>query len=180
MNYVLSYKPTFSKPLSSLRKKVNNSNSNLFGFVQSLASSGNLFSLIKGNINSNNKNNNNKSQQNMTAQKDISNLSMFASSGVYSNNYNNNINNNEKNKAGKLSPTSITFTNEELEDIAHLNNKLSAYNHSPAHEFEILTSGLNDNTKSCKVVGFLDYDPLQAASATHKKNSRKSFFNSTK
>ena len=184
---MLSYKSTL-KPLNSLRKKV--SNSNLFGFVQSFASSGNLFSLLKERINhdnsknnNNNKNDNNNLQQqnkNMISQKEISSLSMFASNGI--SNYNNNINN-EKNKNGKISPTSITFTNEELEDISNLNNKLTAYNYSPAHEFEILTSGVCDSTKSCKVVGFLEIDPLQAASATHKKNSnsnKKNFFNLTK
>ena len=178
---MLSYKST-SKPLNSLRKKV--SNSNLFGFVQSFASSGNLFSLLKERINHNNSKNNNNNDnnlqqqnKNMISQKEISSLSMFASNGI------SNYNNNDKIKNGKISPTSITFTNEELEDISNLNNKLTAYNYSPAHEFEILTSGVCDSTKSCKVVGFLEIDPLQAASATHKKNSnsnKKNFFNLTK
>ena len=102
---------------------------------------------------------------------------MFASNGI-----NNNNQNSINNKSGTSSPTSITFSIDELEDIDKLNNKLSFYNHSPAqirspaHEFEMLSSGIDDGTtKSCKVVGFLDYDPLQAAyisHSNHKKNTQ--------
>lgn len=105
---------------------------------------------------------------------EVSSLSMFASNGI---NSNGNSNNHNKN-SGKISPSSITFSSEELDDINKLNNKLSHYNQSPlqmrspAHEFELMSSGLDDcSTKRCNVVGYLDYDPKVAASATHKKNS---------
>ena len=175
LDYVLSYKPSFTKPFSSLGKKV--SNSNLFGVLNSFASSGNLFSVLKKSISGSNDksySNNPKQKMDTIAQKDISNLSMLASNRIKS--YNNVIDN-EHNKAGKKSPTSITFTNEELEEISNFNNKLNIYNHSPAHEFEILTAGISDNSQSLQVVGFLDYDPLQAASANHnKKSTKKNFF----
>jgi hypothetical protein len=128
----------------------------------------------------------------MNKDNEISSLSMFASSGINSNSINKN--NNNKN-SGKISPSSITFSSEELDDINKLNNKLSHYNNnnsnsnsnnnnplhirSPAHEFEAMSSGLDDlSTKSCNVVGFLDYDPLVAASVTHKKfsNTKKNLF----
>jgi hypothetical protein len=143
-----------------------------------------LLNLIRDRITLGGSNDNTQNRNNIV-QNEASSLSMFASNGVNINNHNN-----IHSQSGTSSPISITFSSEELEDIDKLNNKLSFYNHSPAqirspaHEFEMLSSGVDDGTtKSCKVVGFLDYDPLQAAHishSNHKKNNiqnRKNFFN---
>lgn len=187
LNYVVS----FSLKQSTRGSKPYISRKKLFGFipdisnvvkiVESQFSSTNLLNLIRDRIslsnNDNTQQNNNNNQQNNEA----SNLSMFASNVM-----NNNNNNSNNNKSGKISPTSITFSNEELEDIDKLNNKLRFYNNnnqyrSPAHEFEMLSSGVDSTTtKSCKVVGYIEYDPLNAAFQSHKKSSqhrKNPFFN---